>query len=161
MAIDYVKIFGDLVLHYSDLVSQRKKIEVELARLAQTIESTFKLLTPAQQGKVAQHVNKSQWQFKGLKQGVLTALKARSGEWLTPPEVRDYLMTIGFNFGTASANGLASIGTTLKRLVPEEVEAKPLAGGQIAYRIRGYDALSVINAETQELLRKDSEKRSQ
>ena len=135
MALDYVKMFSDLAHQHSDLVRQRNKIEVELARLVQLLQSTYNMLTPAQQATLSGEIDSIDMRPPGLKQGVLMAFKASNKEWLTPPDVRDYLESIGFNFGTDSARGLTSVGTTLRRMVPGELETKTLASGQTAYQL--------------------------
>jgi len=56
-------------------------------------------------------------------------------EWLTPTEIRDSLKNTGFNFERYKANPLASIHTTLRRMVPHEVECKTL-DGQKRYRLK-------------------------
>jgi hypothetical protein len=101
------------------------------------------MLTPAQQRKAQKVIERIEGPKGGLKQGVVMALRASSNDWLTPPQIRDYLKNIGFDFGTSGSGGLASIGTTLKRMVPEEVEAKTVNGGQMAYKLRGYSEITV------------------
>src|SRR5713226_2255797 len=98
MTIDYYRLFVELAERHSDLVRQRKAIEIELAKLTQTIQSTLNMLTPTQQRKAAKVIARIEGPKGGLKQGVLMALKARPGQWLTPPDIRDYLESIGFNF---------------------------------------------------------------
>jgi hypothetical protein len=56
-------------------------------------------------------------------------------EWLTPIQVRDYLSSIGCNFEKYKANPLASIHTTLRRMVPNEMECK-IVDGQKLYRLK-------------------------
>jgi len=136
MVIDYEKLFGELVQKHSDLVQQRDKIEVELARLTQLLQATYNMLTLVQRARLHTEIEQFDARPLGLKQGVLMALKARNDEWLTPPEIRDYLESIGFSFGTDSARGLTSVGTTLRRMVPDELETRAVEGGQTAYRIR-------------------------
>jgi len=142
--IDYYKMFMGLIRRHSDLVKQQKGIEIELAKLAQSIQSIFNMLTPAQQRKVTKLTEQIEGSKGSLKQGVLMALKASNRKWLTPPEIRDYLTSIGFGVGGSS--GLASIGTTLKRMVPDEVEAKIVGSGQTGYRLRGYEGIDVGEA---------------
>jgi hypothetical protein len=136
-------MFVDLAGRHSDLVKQQKGIEIELAKLTQMIQSTFNMLTPVQQRKAGKAIGRIQGPKGGLKEGVRMALKAKSSEWLTPPEIRDYLVSVGFNFGGSSAGGLSSIATTLKRMMPEEVEARTQSSGQIGYRLRGYAGIDV------------------
>ena len=61
---------------------------------------------------------------------------------MTPPQIRDYLNAAGFDFGKYIANPLTSIGTTLKRMLPFEVETKTLDNGQAAYRLRNFHPYS-------------------
>jgi hypothetical protein len=143
MTIDYYKIFVELDERHTELTKQQKMVEVELAKLTETIQSIFKMLTPAQQRKAQKMIERIEGPKGGLKQGVVMALRASTNDWLTPPQIRDYLKNIGFDFGASGSGGLASIGTTLKRMVPEEVEAKAVSGGQMAYRLRGYSGITV------------------
>ncbi len=143
MTIDYYKIFVELDERHTELTKQQKMVEVELAKLTETIQSIFKMLTPAQQRKAQKVIERIEGPKGGLKQGVVMALRASTNDWLTPPQIRDYLKNIGFDFGSSGSRGLASIGTTLKRMVPEEVEAKAVSGGQMAYRLRGYSGITV------------------
>lgn len=158
--MDHLEHFLELLQSYGDLRAQQRQIDGELAKLTPVIKATYDALEPRERLRAAGPINKVEWQLEGvgLKQAVRMALDARSGEWLTPPEIRDYLETVGFNFGTASARGLASVGTTLKRMVPDEIDAKPLAGGQIGYRSRSYNAKGILDAEVRELLAKQKRK---
>jgi hypothetical protein len=146
MAIDYYKIFFELGERHTELTKQQKVVEVEIAKLTETIQSIFRMLTPAQQRKAQKVIDRIEGPKGGLKQGVGMALRASTNDWLTPPQIRDYLKNIGFDFGASGSGGLAWIGTTLKRMVPEEVEAKAVSGGQMAYRLRGYSEITVGNA---------------
>jgi hypothetical protein len=56
--------------------------------------------------------------------------------WLTPVEIRDRLKNMGFPFENYKANPLASIHTTLKRMVPGEMEVKTLKSGNKVYRLK-------------------------
>jgi hypothetical protein len=146
MTIDYYKIFVELDERRTELTKQQKMVEVELAKLTETIQPIFKMLTPAQQRKAQKVIERIEGPKGGLKQGVVMALRASTNDWLTPPQIRDYLKNIGFDFGASGSRGLASIGTTLKRMVPEEVETKAVSGGQMAYRLRGYSGIAVGDA---------------
>lgn len=137
MAIDYEDWFTNLTKEYASLTIEKERIEEELARLAPVLQSTYRMLTAPQRGRVAKITAGIDTRCPGLKEGVLMAFKASDKEWLTPPEIRDYLETIGFDYGAASDRGLSSIGTTLKRMVPEEMHSKALENGQIAYRPKG------------------------
>jgi hypothetical protein len=62
--------------------------------------------------------------------------KPEKDAWFTPVEIRDALKRMGFPFENYKANPLASIHTTLKRMVPAEMEVKTLKDGQKAYRLK-------------------------
>lgn len=156
--VKYLHRFLDLVQSYSDLVARQQELDIELAKLTPVINVTYNALSNAEKAKVASPIARVKWRNKdGLKGAVLMALNAKIGDWLTPPDVRNYLETVGFTFGTSSGRGLASIATTLKRMVPSEVETKTLESGQPGYRIRQYDA-EVINQEIKALLRNSGSK---
>ena len=72
--------------------------------------------------------------------------------WLTPVEIRDALKRMGFPFESYKANPLASIHTTLKRMVPGEMETKTHKDGQKAYRLKSAAQWSAALAEARQWL---------
>lgn len=82
------------------------------------------------------------------------ANSGRSG-WMTPVEIRDALKRMGFPFENYKANPLASIHTTLKRMVPGEMEVKTLKDGQKIYRLKSAGEWAQAFAEVRQWLRKD------
>jgi hypothetical protein len=52
-------------------------------------------------------------------------------DWMSPIDVREALYAAGFDFSGYTSNPLSTIHTALKRMVPEEVEAKEGADGQV------------------------------
>src|SRR6476646_11807726 len=72
--------------------------------------------------------------------------------WFTPVEIRDALKRMGFPFENYKANPLASIHTTLKRMVPAEMEVKTLKDGQKAYRLKSAGEWTQAFAEVREWL---------
>jgi hypothetical protein len=72
--------------------------------------------------------------------------------WFTPVEIRDALKRMGFPFENYKANPLASIHTTLKRMVPAEMEVKTLKDGQKAYRLKSAGEWSAAFAEVRQWL---------
>ncbi|MBZ5491126.1 MAG: hypothetical protein LAO76_09360 [Acidobacteriia bacterium] len=69
-------------------------------------------------------------------QSETSATGSAKDAWFTPVEIRDALKRMGFPFEDYKANPLASIHTTLKRMVPAEMEVKTLKDGQKAYRLK-------------------------
>jgi hypothetical protein len=52
-------------------------------------------------------------------------------DWMSPVQVREALLAAGFDFSSYTSNPLSSIHTTLKRMVPHEIEANEGADGQV------------------------------
>jgi hypothetical protein len=52
-------------------------------------------------------------------------------DWMSPVQVRDALFAAGFDFSSYTSNPLSSIHTTLKRLVPAELDTETRADGQV------------------------------
>lgn len=75
--------------------------------------------------------------------------------WLTPVEIRDRLKNMGFPFDNYKANPLASIHTTLKRMVPGEMEVKTLKDGQKVYHLKSAGEWSQAFAEVKHWLQND------
>jgi hypothetical protein len=73
--------------------------------------------------------------------------------WFTPVEIRDALKRMGFPFENYKANPLASIHTTLKRMVPAEMEVKTLKDGQKVYRLKSAGEWTEAFAEVRQWLR--------
>jgi hypothetical protein len=72
--------------------------------------------------------------------------------WFTPVEIRDSLKRMGFPFENYKANPLASIHTTLKRMVPAEMDVKTLKDGQKAYRLKSAGEWTAAFAEVRQWL---------
>ncbi|HET9837389.1 MAG TPA: hypothetical protein VFR84_04080 [Candidatus Angelobacter sp.] len=75
--------------------------------------------------------------------------------WLTPVQIRDRLKDMGFPFENYKANPLASIHTSLKRMVPAEMEVKTLDNGQKVYRLKSAGEWSQAFAEIRQWLHSD------
>jgi hypothetical protein len=140
MAIQYPSMLRELLEKHSDLAAQRNRIDVEMTKLTQLIRAAFNMLTPEEkaQAEAADFEKFLESYSLGLTSAVKMAFEAHKDEWLTPPEIRDYLNKIGFDFKKYIANPLTSIGTTLKRMGDFEIETKTMGSGQIAYRLKTF-----------------------
>lgn len=136
MAIDYVQLLRDLLEERESWTRKRDDAERELSRISGLIRSTIKMLPPEQRSQIGcetllERIDRRPPGLTTVIRGAFTAGK----EWLTPIEIRDYLKSIGFNFEEYKANLLTSIHTTLRRMVPHEVECKTVAGQKL-YRLK-------------------------
>jgi hypothetical protein len=86
------------------------------------------------------------------KDGQQAESKSEQDAWFTPVEIRDALKRMGFPFENYKANPLASIHTTLKRMVPAEMEVKTLKDGQKAYRLKSAGEWTEAFAEVRQWL---------
>jgi hypothetical protein len=131
-----VQLLRDLVEEREAWSRKRDEAERELSRLSELMRSTIKMLSPEERSKcdceiLLERIDNRPPGLTTVVRGAFTAGK----QWLTPVEVRDYLKSIGFNFDKYKANPLASIHTTLRRMVPHEMECKRL-DHQKVYRLK-------------------------
>ena len=136
MTIDYVELLRELMREREAWARKRDDADREFSRLSELIRSTVKMLSPEQRsqcvGDLIEHFDHV------YSPGLTNLVRGAFGsgkEWLTPIQVRDYLSSVGFNFEKYKANPMASIHTTLRRMVPNEVECKTL-DGQKMYRLK-------------------------
>jgi hypothetical protein len=116
---DYRAALEAAAKEYEELGEQRRKIDERLTQLAQTIGTLSRLigLTPTVPLSITDAVR----------------LAMRAGVPMTPPEVRDRLLSIGFDLSNYS-NEMAVIHTVLKRLNEAgEIRLIPKPGGKHAY----------------------------
>jgi hypothetical protein len=137
MAVDYLVLLRDLVEERQQWICRREEADRQLSRLSEIIRSTVKMLTPEQRCKydcdtLLERIDNRP---PGLTILIRGAFTASGKDWLTPVEIRDCLKNTGAYFEKYKANPLASIHTTLKRMVPHEAECKAV-DGQKAYRLK-------------------------
>jgi hypothetical protein len=155
MPIDYVNMLRELVKEREDWIHKRDDALREISRLSELMRSTIKMLPEEQRAKSDALFERIDNRPAGLTIAIrlcLTAGKDRAAkDWLTPVEIREYLKQGGFNFESYKANPLASIHTTLRRMVPHELECKTLKGQKL-YRLKAVEQWSAALAEMREWL---------
>ncbi len=138
-AEEYGRALDKAIAEYESLGQQRQAIDKRLSDLAQTISTLSRLcgLTPT-----------VPW---GLTDACRVVL--RSGSPMTPIDVRDRLLAIGFDL-SRYANDLAAIHTVLKRL-NESGELRFVVGGpkQGAYLWQKAVTAAALGPEIAELMR--------
>jgi uncharacterized protein (UPF0335 family) len=145
--IDYLKIFIDLCKRRGLLTGQRDEIDVELARITPLIIAMFPLIPEDQQKQYQESIADLEAESGGLQDAVKLVFSEHKGEWLSVSKVRDYLIEMGLDFKRYQANPLASIGTTLKRMVPKYLESTTSGSGTL-YSRRLTLADRIAEAET-------------
>jgi hypothetical protein len=180
MAIGYMQMLLDLMDERQKWVGKRDESIREISRLSELIRATMNMIPPEQLARYEVIFERIEQRPIGLSlairacfadaaaPGKLVELARRMAQtgtpqpaeaaspeklWLTPVEIRDRLKSIGFPFENYKANPLASIHTTLKRLVPGEMEVKTLKGGQKVYRLKNAGDWARALAEVRDALK--------
>jgi hypothetical protein len=127
--IDYIEMFTELLRRRAELTRKRDEAEVELVKVEQLIGAIFRLLPEAKKKSYQATMESIEAEGSGLQDAIKLVFSAHKDEWFTVSNVRDYLIEMGFDFRRYQANPLASIGTTLKRMVPSYLESSTAASG--------------------------------
>jgi hypothetical protein len=163
MAISYMQMLLDLMDERQKWVGKRDESIREISRLSEVIRVTMNMVPPEQLARYEGIFERIEQRPIGLSAAIRACFAAAAAPgklvelakqiahagrsqsedaasqeilWLTPVEIRDRLKSIGFPFENYKANPLASIHTTLKRMVPGEMEVKSLKGGQKVYTLK-------------------------
>lgn len=135
---EFLTLITDAFEKLEELQRARETIEAETMKLEQLIAATANMLPDDVRTLVMQRMEMlrelSRFRDVGLTDAIRSVLRQGSGDWLTATNVRDRLLSLGFDFTAYSTNPLASISTTLRRMKPEEVETTTVDGGVAAYR---------------------------
>ena len=146
----------DLMEERQKWLGQRDEAIREISRLSELIRATMNMIPPEQIARYEPIFERIERRPPGLslairacftaaqttgllnvKEASVPGIGKLSGkEWLTPVDIRDALKNMGYPFENYKANPLASIHTTLKRMVPGELETKTLKDGQKVYRLK-------------------------
>lgn len=161
MALGYMQMLLDLMEERQKWTMKRDESIREISRLSELIRATMNMTPPEQLARYEGIFERIEQRPAGLSTAVRACFAAsadpgklaglarrRAGKalspetastaslWLTPVEIRDRLRSIGFPFENYKANPLASIHTTLKRMVPGEMEVNTLKSGEKVYRLK-------------------------
>lgn len=167
----------DLMEERQKHIQQRDESIREISRLSELIRATMNMIPPEQLARYEPIFERLENRPAGLsmairtcftstmqltfpqslyrgesKQSKKTEAENPEDKWLTPVEIRDALKRMGFPFENYKANPLASIHTTLKRMVPGELEVKKLKDGQKAYRLKSAGQWAAALAEARQWL---------
>lgn len=134
---DYDKIVRDAYIKFCELKKQRDNINAELDRLQQFIFATANMLPDEQQKELAEDMalvyEMDRERDASLIEAIRRILSESLNRYFTVRQMRDALKASNFDFSQYTANPMASISTTLKRLKPDEVRVTRIEG-VTAYR---------------------------
>jgi hypothetical protein len=145
--INYMQMLLDLMEERQKWIDKRDESIREISRLSELIRATMNMIPAEQLARYEPIFERLENRPAGLSMairacftaGAMGLKQAKAGEgktWFTPVEIRDALKRMGFPFENYKANPLASIHTTLKRMVPAELETRTLKDGQKVYRLK-------------------------
>jgi hypothetical protein len=177
--INYMQMLLDLMEERQKWLNRRDEAIREISRLSELIRATMNMIPADQIARYEPIFERLENRPLGLSmairacytgatpatlwaeggKGTMSSAEKGSSEktdaektWLTPVEIRDALKRMGFPFENYKANPLASIHTTLKRMVPAEMETKTLPDGQKVYRLKSAGQWAAALAEARQWL---------
>jgi hypothetical protein len=134
----FLTLITDAFEKLEELQRNRESIETETMKIEQLIAAAANMLPDDTRSLVMRRMEilreLSRFRDVGLTDAIRTVLRQGTGDWLTATNVRDRLLSLGFDFTGYSTNPLASVSTALRRMKPEEVETTTVDGGVAAYR---------------------------
>jgi hypothetical protein len=136
---DYKAVLNDTLRKMVAVREETERLDMEAAKLRQFFFATLNMLPEGEREsymeifrQAAEGLNVREG---SLKDAIIAILREATPKYLTVADVRDRLNKSGFDFSHYTANPLASVSTTLKRMKPEEVESTSIEG-VTAYRAR-------------------------
>src|SRR5262249_25937743 len=140
--MDFEKVLVDSLAKWKALHQQIDELHLEDVKLTQFISATINMLPEAKKAQFKEllqaELARRTVQADSLNEAVKVALVRRAGQWLTVADVRDEVIAAGFDFSDYASNPLASISTTLRRLVDKNAHIEStVSGGVTAYRWSG------------------------
>jgi hypothetical protein len=134
---DYPAVLDASLEKLGAALQKTRELEVEIDKLKQFISAAINMLPDEDRvcfiAKLDQLAFAEDIRSVGLKEAIIRILSAQSKNWFTAANMRDALLESGFDFRNYTANPLASVSTTLKRMKSNEVESTT-NGGVAAYR---------------------------
>ena len=180
VAVNYIQMLLDLMEERQRWLQKRDESIREISRLSEVIRATMNMIPPEQIARYEPIFERLENRPAGLSMAIracytggamsMTGLaegnrrkeeksksqptdaNAQHDAWLTPVEIRDALKRMGFPFENYKANPLASIHTTLKRMVPGEMETRQRKDGQKVYRLKSAGQWAAALAEARQWL---------
>jgi hypothetical protein len=155
---DYRQLLNDKFLELGRKITERERLDAEIAKLHQFVRATLRMLPEDEQDTFEQQLNELDIRSKGLTDAIRDALQgAPSDAWITGPALRARLMESGFDFSRYVSNPLASIYAVVKRFKPTEIETTVLDGVRAFRWIGDRPAARTHGKELMEVLRAGGE----
>lgn len=133
--LKYRQLMIEGIEKWAFLKQQRSEIDAEMFKQRRFLHATMEMLSDADKKIFQPQLANLEAQFGGLVDAVREVLKmaTHSGTHYTTTEVKELLVTAGFDFSQYRSNPLASVNTTIRRFKSFYVERK-MIDGVAAYR---------------------------
>jgi hypothetical protein len=123
----YKAILDEALANFTAKLRQESELEVEIAKLKQFIHAAVNMLPDDERAFYIAKIHELDYDEEkrtvGLKEAIIRIVSSHPTKALTATQVRDRLLESNFDFTNYMANPLASVSTTLKRMVNREVQA--------------------------------------
>jgi hypothetical protein len=134
---DYKAVLDGAFAKLEAALQKSRELEVDVGKLKQFIYATMNMLPDEERvlfiARLDELASDEGIRSVGLKEAITRILLAHPKKWFTVTRMRDELLESRFDFRNYTANPLASVSTTLKRMKPDEVETTTIEG-VTAYR---------------------------
>ena len=125
--LDYKSILNAAFVKLGQALHARDNANLEIAKQRQFIAATLQMVSDEERlhfSKLLREVVQQEaTRSAGLTEAIRRVLLAAEPKYLTAAQVRDQLTHSGFDFSGYTANPLASISTTLRRMTADDVES--------------------------------------
>jgi hypothetical protein len=140
---EYRAVLDQAMARLVDLEKQKQELEVESEKVTQFIFATINMLSDTERQDFIAYLQEASKNWQKTEESLTDAIRellfGKPKQWFTVAQVRDALLTSGFDFTKYLSNPLASVSTTLKRLVPKDAESNAIEGVNV-FRARNTKA---------------------
>lgn len=119
---NYSEMAREAIGRYADLIAKREELEVEIAKLNQYLRATINLLPDHEKAQYAAKLTEVFGSSLGLAEAIRQVLRSNGQAWMTVSHIRNELVRLGFDFSNYTANPLASVSTTVRRMKDREIQ---------------------------------------
>jgi hypothetical protein len=136
---EYRVVLDRAISRLTELEKQKQELEVESEKVTQFIFATMNMLGDTERQDFINYLVEEYKSGQKIEESLTDAIReflfSKPKQWFTVAQVRDALVASGFDFTKYLSNPLASVSTTLKRLVPKDAERNEIDGVN-AFRAR-------------------------
>lgn len=127
----YRKSIEEALRENFELAGQKRELEAQIRRIQQFVLANIDMLPDKEEAQKYREALEDVQGPTGLKSAILSVL--RTDTYLRPPVIRALISKHGYDL-SSHVNSMASVHTTLKRLVNDGLAETEAKGGTTLYR---------------------------